>query len=116
MNNTRKKEIEKKISMLEKEQSSLRNELFKIRQEEIKPILEKERLKIGKYYKIRKHSYFKVKSIDNIYSALGVLVLFNPERYQCYTKCFHEVNLSDLQEEVSKDEFDKKLNNVMSYY
>lgn len=113
---SRKKEIEKKISMLEKEQSNLRNELFKIEQEEQKPILEKERLKIGKCYKIGKYSYFKVKSICNIYSALGVLVLFNPERYQCYIKCFHEVDLSDLQEEISKDEFDKKLNDVMSYY
>lgn len=113
---SRKKEIEKKISMLAKEQNSLRNELFKIEQEEQKPILEKERLKIGKCYKIGKHSYFKVKSICNIYSALGVLVLFNPEKYQCYIKCYHEVELCDLAGEINEDEFVEKLNRVISCY
>lgn len=113
---SRKKEIEKKISILEKKQSGLRNELFKIEQEELKPILEKERLKIGKYYKIGKYSYFKVKSINNIYSALGVLVFFNPERCQCYIKCYHEVELCDLAEEITEDEFAEKLNGVMIRY
>lgn len=116
MNNTRKKEIEKKISMLAKEQNSLRNELFKIEQEEQKPILEKERLKIGKCYKIGKYSYFKVKTICNIYSALGVLVLFNPGKYQCYIKCFHEVELCDLEGEITENEFVEKLNGIVSYY
>lgn len=115
MNCNRKQEIEKKISILAKEQSSLRNELFKIEQEEQKPILEKERLKIGKCYKIGKHSYFRVRLINNIYSALGVIVVYNPGEYQCYIKYFHEVELRNLTEEITENEFIKKVNKIMDY-
>lgn len=109
---SRKKEIERKISLLEKEANDLRNELDLIRKEE-KEFLYKEM--IGKCYKINRNTYFKVKEIPGSICAKGLIVICNPDSSYIHIENNEYEDLSALHNEVSEKEFFKIMDDAISY-
>lgn len=101
MNNTRKQEIEKKISFLEKE-------LALIKKQELEE-------KIGKNYKLNNHTYFKVKEIKENKTAIGVIVFVVPGISYARIENNHYEDLCILENEISKNEFDKVINIAINY-
>ena len=109
---SRKKELERKISLLEKEANDLRNELSLIKKEE-KEFLSKKM--IGKCYKINRNTYFKVKETPGDICAIGLILVYNPESCYICVENNHYEDLSDLHNEISEKEFFKVMNDVISY-
>lgn len=106
--NIRKEEIKKQISLLE-------TELLLIAQNEERGIIEKHKLKIGKYYKISNDSIFKVNEISNFYDSKGVLLMFDDKRKIFSIRNDHRIDIVRLTDEVSEKEFQEKLNNILNH-
>lgn len=102
MNCNRKQEIEKKISLLEKE-------LALIKKQELEE-------KIGKNYKLDNHTYFKVKNIlKEEKAAVGVIVSVAPGVSYARIENNHYEYLCVLENEIPKSEFDKVINIAINY-
>lgn len=102
MNCNRKQEIEKKISLLEKE-------LALIKKQELEE-------KIGKNYKLDNYTYFKVKNIlKEDKAAVGVIVSVTPGASYARIENNHYEYLCVLEDEIPKSEFDKVINIAINY-
>lgn len=102
MNCNRKQEIEKKISLLEKE-------LALIKKQELEE-------KIGKNYKLDNYTYFKVKNIlKEDKAAVGVIVSVEPGVSYARIENNHYEYLCVLENEIPKSEFDKVINIAINY-
>lgn len=102
MNCNKKQEIEKKISLLEKE-------LALIKKQELEE-------KIGKNYKLDNYTYFKVKSIlKEDKAAVGVIVSVAPGASYARIENNHYEYLCILEDEIPKSEFDKVINIAINY-
>lgn len=109
---SRKKELEKKISILEKEVNDLKRELTLVKQEE-KKLISKDF--IGKCYKFDRNTYFKVKEVPDGRCAMGLILVYIPESRYIRVENNNYEDLSDLHNEVSEKEFFKVMNDVISY-
>lgn len=98
---SRKKEIEKKISLLEKE-------LVLVEKQELEE-------KIGKNYKLNNHTYFKVKEIKENKTAIGIIVFVVPGISFARIENNHCEDLCILKNEIPKSEFDKVINIAINY-
>lgn len=109
---SRKKELERKISILEKETNDLKRELTLVKQEE-KKLISKDF--IGKCYKFDRNTYFKVKEVPDGICAMGLILVYIPESRYIRVENNNYEDLSDLHDEVSEEEFFKVMNDVISY-
>lgn len=102
MNYNRKQQIEKKISLLEKE-------LALIKKQELEE-------KIGKNYKLDNYTYFKVKNIlKEDKAAVGVIVSVAQDVSYARIENNHYEYLCVLENEIPKSEFDKVINIAINY-